>query len=126
MRPSVGIPTSIRPISVPQSGEPVDERARAVDGIDYPGVATLAGNRAVLLANDTVAGKALHNGLADGPLGGPVGGGDGIEAGEAGLVLDGPRLAEMGKDRLTRNIREYMGEFEVGPGRRIAGACHST
>ena len=56
-------------------------------------------------------GKALHNGLADGPLGSPVGGRHWIEAGVASLVLDDTRLAEVGKDCLARNIREYMREI---------------
>ena len=57
------------------------------------------------------SGKALHNGLADGALGGPVGGRHWIEAGVASLILDDTWLAEVGKDCLPGNIREYMREI---------------
>ena len=81
MSPSTGVPSSSSPISVPHSGVPMMKARVPSIGIDHPLVAAGARGGRELLADDAVIGEVLRDGLANGALGGPVGGRDGIEAG---------------------------------------------
>ena len=119
-----------RPIGQPDQRSPQrrshNEGTSAVDRIDHPTIAALAGNVAVFLANDAVIGKAGKDGLANSPFGGPVRRCDGIKRGSAALAGDSRSLAKVGTDRRARQVSQSVGELQVRSGCRRARSGHDT
>ena len=102
------------PISVPHSGDADDEGARAVDRIDHPARAACARNGANSSPTMPWSGKRAAIGLADGALGRPVGGGDGIEA-RCGRPCCAQQAAceSTAESPLAGKIGQAMGEVEM-------------
>src|SRR5687768_7574285 len=87
----------------------VDERLRAIDGVEDPSVAAIARSLPELLAEHAVSGAFAGEELPDGQLGVAVGEGDWRAV---GLQFDrGPRVVER-HDDFAGDDRRTPGDFE--------------
>ena len=87
-------------------GDPGDEGAGAVDGIDDPVIGAGGGFGVPFLTDDAMVGEAIGDHGADGDFGVAVGGSDRIETGFP-FVLDGERRAEAGEGAARGGARRF-------------------
>src|SRR5262249_19147928 len=98
-----------------------DEGFRPVDGIEHPDIFRVGALLAVFLADDAMIRKRSADERAHRRFGRVIGGGDGIEAAGAALVLDAERGAEERQGGLGRHGGELLhGRWKVDP-RHVAG-----